>query len=108
MTVRDETRLAIRRKAEALSGRSLGKDGDLLADMSARAAMAWCCRSDIPPEMEGAVAALALQLSRGGEPVKTVKRGDTAITYASGTEEVFAALAPWRRLGTLREDRHDG
>lgn len=95
---------AIRGKAEALAGRSLGDSGDLLAELAAQRALAWCQRDDIPEEMEQAVAALLLSLEEGGETVKAVQRGDTAITYdtGSGGNGALAALAPWRRLGRVR------
>lgn len=95
---------AIRGKAEALAGRSLGDSGDLLAELAAQRALAWCQRDDIPEGMEQAVAALVLSLEEGGETVKAVQRGDTAITYdtGSGGNGAFAALAPWRRLGRVR------
>ena len=47
---------AIRAKAEALAGRSLEEQGDLLVEMAAQRACAWCSRTDIPAEMEQAVA----------------------------------------------------
>ena len=42
---------AIRAKAEALAGRSLGDHGTALTEMAAQRACAWCCREDIPEEM---------------------------------------------------------
>lgn len=118
---------AIRKKAEALAGRSLGETGDALAEIAAQRAMAYCCREDIPEEMEQAAASLALALSEqsGGEGggmgtaggvIRSIQRGDTSVTYAtdgaaaaaavssSGMAGALAALAPWRRLGRLRED----
>ena len=95
---------AIRVKAEALAGRSLGEQGDLLAEMAAQRACAYCSRPDIPVEMEQAVAALVLSITGEGD-VKSVTRGDTEVAYAeSPARSVLEALAPWRRLGTVKED----
>mgnify|MGYP001772480047 CR=1 FL=1 len=98
---------AIRAKAEALAGRSLGDHGTALTEMTAGAAMAWCNREDIPEDMEQAVAALALSMEGGeGGAVKSVTRGDTSVTYAVGDSgsPALAGLAPWRRLGRLGRD----
>lgn len=116
---------AIREKAEALAGRSLGESGDALAAIAAQRATTHCCRDDIPEEMEQAVAALALALWRqscgedagigaGSGVIRSIQRGDTSITYAAGgssadsspggTAGALAALAPWRRPARLRED----
>lgn len=116
---------AIREKAEALAGRSLGETGDALAAIAAQRAMAYCCREDIPEEMEQAAASLALALREqsgdggigmgaGSGAIRSIQRGDTSITYAAGgsasalssggTAGALAALAPWRRLARLRED----
>ena len=97
---------AIRRKAEALAGQTLGENGDLLAEMAAQRACAFCRREDIPEEMEQAVAALVLTLGETNGAVKSITRGDTSISYdASGGDGSgpMAALAPFRRLGRLRE-----
>ena len=98
---------AIRAKAEVLAGRSLGVGADALTEMAAQRACAWCNRKDIPEEMEQAVAALALDME-GGEngAVKSVTRGDTSVAYAVGNSgsPALAGLAPWRRLGRLKED----
>ena len=51
--------------------------------------------------MEQAVAALALAI-RDGDAVKSITRGDTAITY-SGQSGALDLLAPFRRLGGLKE-----
>ena len=79
---------AIREKAERLAGRSLGETGDALTDMAMERACAWCGRED------GREAA-----------VKSVTRGDTSVTYAvaDGQAAALAGLAPWRRLGRLKE-----
>lgn len=105
--ITDEQVRRIREKAEVLAGQSLGEDADALAGMAAHAACAFCQRTDIPEEMEQAVAALAASGTVGGEGcVKSVTRGDTSITYAAdgGTAGgVWAGLAPFRRLGRIRE-----
>ena len=98
---------AIRAKAEVLAGRSLGDNGDALTEMAAQAACAWCNREDIPEEMETVVAALTVSLSEGREAVKAVTRGDTSVTYDTNAGVTglasLTALAPWRRLGQLKE-----
>ena len=94
---------AIRDKAEALGGRSLGQQGDLLAEMAAQRAMAYCQRPDIPEEMEQAVAALALAMAEG-QQAKTVQRGDTSVTYDVAETALKAPeslLAPFCRLGRV-------
>lgn len=45
-------------------------------------ACAWCGREDIPEAMEQAVAALLLDMEGREAAVKSVTRGDTAVTYA--------------------------
>lgn len=93
---------AIRAKAEVLAGRSLGEQGDLLAEMAAQRACAYCNRPDIPVEMEQAVAALALAMTAGEGDVKSVTRGDTAIAYFdSASQSALTALTPFRRLATV-------
>lgn len=96
---------AIRAKAEILAGRGLGDNADALTEMTAGAAMAWCNREDIPEDMEMVVAALTVSLSEGREAVKAVTRGDTSVTYDTGVMGLTGldALAPWRRLGQLKE-----
>ena len=91
------------RKAEALQGGELGEQRLLLAEMAAQRACAACRREDIPPEMEQAVAALLLELTAGNSSVKSIQRGDTAITYRVGGG-AEALLAPFRRLGSLEAD----
>ena len=97
---------AIRAKAEALAGQSLGETGDMLVEMAAQVACAHCQRTDIPEEMEQAVAALMVSGAVSGEgSVKSITRGDTSITYSaeSGTAGgVWEGLAPFRRLGRLK------
>ena len=99
---------AIRAKAEALAGRSLGDHGTALTEMAAQAAMAWCNREDIPEDMEVVVAALTVSLSEGWEDVKSLTRGDTSITYDTDGGVLglasLNALTPWRRLGVVKED----
>ena len=98
---------AIRANAEALAGRSLGDHGTALTEMAAQRACAWCRREDIPEEMEQAVAALVLAMEGGeGGTVKSVTRGDTSVTYdvGEGGAPALAGLAPWRRLGRIKED----
>lgn len=95
---------AIRDKAEALGGQSLGENGDLLVELAAQRACAYCQREDIPEEMEQAVAALALALN-GGETAKTIQRGDTSITYDVASTALKAPeslLKPFCRLGRVR------
>lgn len=92
---------AIRQKAELLAGQDFGESGDLLVEMAAQRACAHCNRTDIPVEMEQAVAQLAVSMAQG-EQVKSLQRGDTAITYVA--EEPLAGLAPWCRLGTVKGD----
>lgn len=95
---------AIRDKAEALGGRSLGEDGDLLVVLAAQRACAFCQREDIPEEMEQAVAALVLALS-GDETAKTIQRGDTSVTYdvtQTALKGPESLLRPFCRLGRVR------
>ena len=103
---------AIRGKAELLAGRSLGDSGDELTEMAVQRACAYCNRPDVPEEMEQAVAALVLALADGGEggAVKSVTRGDTSVTYATASGGLLGleALAPWRRLGTLKDEPEEG
>ena len=94
-------REAIRKKAAVLAGEDLGEAADALVDMAAQRACAHCQRQDIPQEMEQAVAALAVSM-RDGDGVKGITRGDTAITY-EGQKDPMALLAPFRRLGGLKE-----
>ena len=98
---------AILAKVEALSGGSLGERGAALVEMACARALAHCNRSDIPEKMEQAVAALAVGLDSREAGVKSVTRGDTSVTYDAAADSLCglgAALAPWCRLGTLRED----
>ena len=67
-----EQRVAILTKAEALAGEPLGEAGALLAEIACERALAHCNRSDIPEEMEQAVAAVPTVLlsSDNCQPVK--------------------------------------
>ena len=98
---------AIRAKAEVLAGRSLGDNGDALTEMAAQRACAWCNREDIPEDMEVVIAALTVSLAEGREAVKSLTRGDTSVTYDTNAGvtglAALTALAPWRRLGQLKE-----
>ena len=99
--------VSIRAKAEVLAGRSLGDNGNALTEMAAQAACAWCSREDIPEDMEQAVAALVIAMEGGGSGVvKSVTRGDTSVTYDVGDSgaPALTGLAPWRRLGRLKEE----
>ena len=51
------------------------------------------------------MAALILDMEGREAAVKSVTRGDTAVTYAvtDGQSAALAGLAPWRRLGRLKE-----
>ena len=86
---------AILAKAEALAGEPLGEAGER--------ALAHCNRSDIPEEMEQAVAAVLVGLASRESDVKSITRGDTSVTYLDGKNAESVLLAPWCRLGTLRE-----
>ena len=95
---------AIRDKAEALGGQSLGVHGDLLVEMAAQRACAYCQRQDIPEEMEQAVAALVLALN-GVETAKSIQRGDTSVTYdvtQTALKAPESLLRPFCRLGRVR------
>ena len=92
---------AILTKAEALAGEPLGEA--LLAEIACERALAHCNRSDIPEEMEQAVAAVLVGLVSRESDVKSITRGDTSVTYLDGKNAESVLLAPWCRLGTLRE-----
>lgn len=98
---------AILTKAEALLGEplgeALGEAGALLAEIACERALAHCNRSDIPEEMEQAVAAVLVGLVSRESDVKSITRGDTSVTYLDGKDAESVLLAPWCRLGTLRE-----
>jgi len=94
---------AILTKAEALAGEPLGEAGGARAGGGGAAAAADCNRSDIPEEMEQAVAAVLVGLVSRESDVKSITRGDTSVTYLDGKNAESVLLAPWCRLGTLRE-----
>ena len=101
--VTQEQRDAILTKAEALAGEPLGEAGAALAEIACERALSHCNRSDIPEEMEQAVAAVLVGLVSRESDIKSVTRGDTSVTYSDEKNVEYALLAPWRRLGTLRE-----
>lgn len=94
---------AIRSKAELLLGRSLEENGDALTSMVVLWALAYCSREDIPEAMELPLAQLVVATAEGGgSTIKALTRGDTSITYdtGSGSGNPLAGLAPFRRLGS--------
>ena len=93
----------ILRKAQCLAGEELGEQGELLVEMAAQRACAYCQREDIPREMEQAVAELALQMGQEGM-IQAVVRGDTSITFAERLP-ALSQLLPFRRLGRLKEEK---
>lgn len=99
---REELIRSIRRKAQCLAGCDLGEEGDLRVELAIQRACAYCQRPDVPPAMEQAVAALALQMGPE-EGVSRISRGDTALQFdtARRAEEL---LNPFRRLGRLAEE----
>lgn len=88
-----------------LSGLSAPPEGwESLYAAAADSALAVCRRRDIPREMETAVAALLAALYREGldRPVSSVRRGDTAITYAGlSLCDARTLLQPFIRLRTV-------
>lgn len=97
-----ETLSRIRFKAEVLAGESLGESGVALVEMACERACAHCQRSDIPPAMEQAVAALCVQMTAGEGEVQALTRGDTSVTYRKS--DAMAMLSPFRRLGTAQKE----
>ena len=85
---------AIRNKAEALGGQSLGEHGDLLVEMAAQRACAYCQRPDIPAEMEQAAEDLAFEKNMHVLVILT-----DITNYAEALREVSAARkeVPGRR-----------
>ena len=90
--------------AETLAGESFGERGDALAEIGAERAMAFCNRTDIPQEMEQAVASLLCGLEGAQSDVKSVTRGDTAVTYETSHSASYAPLRPFCKLGTVKHD----
>ena len=86
-------------KALALCGGEDNQRSRALLETVCEKAAAYCGRRDIPEEMEGAVALLLAGELEGGTPegVRSVKRGDTTITYADGSDPM-AGLKPFVRL----------
>lgn len=64
-------------------------------------ACAWCGREDIPEAMEQAVAALILDMEGREAAVKSVTRGDTAVTYAvtDGQSAALGGAGPVAQAG---------
>ncbi len=95
----------IAEQALALSGLSeVPAHSDVLFDAALSAALNLCGRNDVPREMELPIANILATLYQEGvsRPVSTVKRGDTAITYApGGLHEARALLAPFIRLHSV-------
>ena len=97
----------IQNKTELLLGRSLEENGDALTSMVVLWALAYCCREDIPEAMELPLAQLvAATAEGGGSAIKALTRGDTSITYDTGSAggNPLAGLEPFRRLGRLGRD----
>ena len=92
-------------RALALSGLSEAPAHQTALLQSATdAALAICARTDVPPGMEGGVAALLSELFRDGadRPVSSVRRGDTAITYGSlELRDARLLLQPYIRLKSI-------
>lgn len=90
--------------AETLAGESFGERGLTLAEIAVERAMAFCCREDVPQEMEQAVASLLCAVEGRQSDVKSVTRGDTAVTYETSYSASYAPLRPFCRLGTVKHD----
>jgi len=98
---------SVRSKAELLLGHSLGENGDALTSMVVLWALAYCRREDVPEAMELPLAQLVAATADGNSAaIKALTRGDTSITYDTGSAagSPLAALAPFRRLGRLGRD----
>ena len=104
-TVSQEQLARILALAEVLAGESFGEQGLTLAEIAAERAMAYCNRDDIPQEMEQAAASLLCGLNGAVGDVKSVTRGDTAVTYETSHSASYAPLRPFCRLGTVKHDR---
>ena len=89
--------------SEALAGEPFGERGLTLAQIAAERAMAFCCREDVPPEMEQAVASLLCAVHSRESGVKSVTRGDTAVAFETAQNAEFALLRPWCKLGVLKK-----
>lgn len=103
-TVSQEQLARILALAEVLAGESFGERGETLAEIAAERAMAFCNRTDIPQEMEQAVASLLCGLEGAQSDVKSVTRGDTAVTYETTHSASYAPLRPFCKLGTVKHD----
>lgn len=79
-----------------------------MLDSVVSCAAAYCGIRSIPPEMEMLLAILfADELAEDERNVTTVKRGDTAITYAAETRRTMEQLlAPFVRLRTPKGRHH--
>ena len=98
----------ILQQALALSGVEGDPRAEEMLEVIASLSAAWCGRSVIPEEMEGALAALlSRQLQgEGDRQVTSVKRGDTTITYAREEQQSMERLlAPFVRLRTPERGR---
>ena len=103
-TVSQEQLARILALAEALAGETFGERGLTLAQMACERAMTFCNRDDIPTEMEQAVASLLCTVEGSQSDVKSVTRGDTAVTYETSHSASYAPLRPFCRLGTVKDD----
>lgn len=93
-----ETVQAVRARAELLNGgASLGEHGDALAEIAVQRALAFCQRTDVPEEMEQAVAALLLALWRALP--RTGESGESGEAPAeAGISSEAAGGADWAAL----------
>lgn len=95
----------IKEKALALSGTEEPQHMEVLFDAALSYSLGVCGRDDVPYEMETAVAIVLAGLLKDGfsKPVTSLKRGDVAVTYASGDMEYFKnALAPFIKLRCVK------
>ena len=73
-------RQRILQQGMALSGlESAPQQADLLLDTLTAAALGWCCREDIPEEMEGVMAVLLAQALK-----EEAREGDLVIIMGAG------------------------
>ena len=93
-------------QALALCGAQDSDRSRAMLDTVCQQAAAYCGRGDIPSAMEGPLAMLLAGELEGGTPagVRSVKRGDTTITYAEGSDPM-ALLKPFVRLRTPEKRR---